>query len=238
MASKDCSAKPKYLYGKVIDITGQRFGMWEVLKFVRVDEYKFSLWECRCDCGKVSITRANDLKRGKSLNCGCERLRRKIEWSTKHGHASRLNRLHEYQVWRWMKARCLNPKDCNFKHYGGRGITICPEWINNFETFLKDMGERPSPNHSIDRINVNGNYEPSNCRWATIHEQANNRRSNRIFTLNGKSQTLTQWAIESKSSPSAIKNRLNRGWCNVCALTLPINENGAKNSCPHRVKPV
>jgi hypothetical protein len=107
----------------------------------------------------------------------------------------RIRHIREHDAWRGMLARCRNPRHPSYKNYGGRGITACERW-NSFENFLDDMGKRPSPKHSLDRIDNNGNYEPGNCRWATRREQANNTRMNRFVTFDGRTMTLAQWARE------------------------------------------
>ena len=121
-----------------------------------------------------------------------------------------------YNTWRAMKERCLSKNNKEYKRYGGRGITICEEWLT-FINFYKDMGERPE-GKTLDRINNNGNYCKENCRWATIEEQCNNRRSSRFIFYQGKRQTLTQWERELKLNSNIISRRLNRGWSIEAAL--------------------
>jgi|SRR5215475_3862085 len=134
---------------------------------------------CRCDCGNRVSARLGDIKRGFVVSCGCARLERVLannEARVKHG-ATRSNSSlwPTYHSWHMMQHRCLNPKFSRYKDWGGRGITICKRWLT-FENFLEDMGPRPSRKHSIDRIDNDGNYEPSNCKWALPHEQRHNRR--------------------------------------------------------------
>jgi hypothetical protein len=118
----------------------------------------------------------------------------------------------EYNIWQSMKQRCYDSNHKAYNHYGGRGIAMCEEWRTDFWKFLEDMGKRPSKLHSIDRINVNGNYEPDNCRWATMKEQQNNRRNNVLLTYNNKTQTQAQWANELGISEKTISSRLALGW--------------------------
>ena len=127
----------------------------------------------------------------------------------------------EYRTWRAMKARCHNTIDPKCANYGGRGIRVCERWANSFEAFLEDMGRKPSPRHSIDRVDNDGNYEPSNCRWATPKEQANNqrlKRSARMVEWNGKTQTMSDWARELGISVTLIHYRLEKGWSPAEAL--------------------
>ncbi len=135
-----------------------------------------------------------------------------IARNTKHG----LSHLPEYRRWKDMRARCRNPNNTEFKNYGGRGITVCDRW-NNFEVFLSDMGRKPEGT-TIDRIDVNGNYEPSNCRWATAQQQANNTRQNVWLEMDGERHTIAQWSVITGLSESRINHRLRVGKCAKDAL--------------------
>ena len=121
-----------------------------------------------------------------------------------------------------MKERCLNPNHKSFNRYGGRGITICQRWLDSFQNFLDDMGTMPI-GMSLDRKDVNGNYEPGNCRWATSEEQANNKANNRVLEFKGKKQTIAQWAREVGMSREALRHRLNAGWSSEDALTMKLD---------------
>ena len=125
----------------------------------------------------------------------------------------------EYATWGNMKARCINERSKDYYLYGARGITVCDRWLNSFEDFILDMGMKPSEKHSIDRINVNGNYEPENCRWATVEEQANNRRNNHWILFNGQTKTITQWAKHLNISQASLYERLTK-WTLHDALTI------------------
>lgn len=129
----------------------------------------------------------------------------------------------EYQTWMGMKSRCLNPKTRNYNDYGGRGITICERWME-FENFFQDMGIRPTDNHSLDRLNNDGNYEPSNCAWVLMIDNQNNRRNNVKATLHGKTLTLKQWSRELKINYSLLLRRKKEGWSDEKLLTKPIQK--------------
>ncbi len=141
--------------------------------------------------------------------------------ATTHGHTVNYRKSREYRSWQMMKHRCHNPRYTQFRDYGGRGIAVCPRWRDSFEDFLADMGPRPVGT-SIDRIDKNGNYEPSNCRWATEQEQKRNTRRNVLMTFNGKTQCLTDWAAESGIPYKTLEARRRYGWTDERALTQPV----------------
>jgi hypothetical protein len=163
---------------RVHKLTGRKFTRLLVIARAGSNKHGFSIWKCVCDCGNERIVGAGELLRGESKSCGCLRTERISKLKFKHGHARSGNASPTYQSWMAMHLRCTNPNSNNWENYGGRGITICERWQgeHGFENFLADLGERPE-GHTLDRREVNGNYEPGNCRWATPTEQSNNRRN-------------------------------------------------------------
>jgi hypothetical protein len=153
--------------GPLYDLTGIRFGRLTVVSLVPSNRSPY-YWHCQCDCGKTLNAEPNLLISGGVKSCGCLRK----ELLRTHGYSH----LWEYGCWWAMVSRCCNPNDSSYKNYGGRGIKVCDRWIDSFEDFFKDMGERPGSEYSIDRKDNNGNYEPGNCRWATRSQQQRNKR--------------------------------------------------------------
>jgi len=208
------------------DLTGWTFGRWHVL--YRADARRNCpqvLWWCRCECGTERAVLSGSLKNGASRSCGCwNREVLLARWRT-HGKSGSLNngfqdRVPEYNAWAAMKDRCLNPKNAGFHNYGGRGITVCERWRSSFETFLNDMGGKPSPRHTLDRLDNDGPYCKENCRWATRQEQMNNVRYNHLLTLNGETQTMAEWSRRLGIPYATLKDRLRRGWPDEKVLSV------------------
>lgn len=206
--------------GAFVDLSGRKFGRLTVLRRGGYAGVRIG-WLCRCDCGEEVVKAANNLYSGNTKSCGCLRVKTAREQETTHGMS---NTIGEYKSWSGMLSRCNNPNLADYPRYGGRGIVVCDRWANSFESFLADMGPRPSPQHSIDRFpNNNGNYEPGNVRWANKQEQARNRRSNIIVSFAGREMTLKE-ATEIAGLPYvAVYIRITRrGWSASRALTTPL----------------
>lgn len=209
---------------KVLDITGQRYGRLVALHF---QEHRYTIsgvpkryWKCKCDCGNECVVDIASLRSGSSKSCGCL----KIESDkTKHNHITHgQSKTRLYKIWIDMKRRCNDEWRRAYKYYGGKGITYCPEW-EHFESFYEwSMSNGYNENLSIDRIDSNGNYEPSNCRWVDSFVQANNTTRNHKITFNGKTQTLSEWAKEYNISYYLLQDRINDlHWSIEDALTIP-----------------
>lgn len=201
--------------GKVKDMKGQRFGRLIVVKLSPTFPIGAPTWECVCDCGKEKVVLGQDLRRRRVRSCGCL----KIEGPKTHG----LTNAPEYNIWRHMRDRCLNKKNKNYHRYGGRGISICDEWIESFEAFYRDVGARPGPGYSIDRINNDKGYNKENCKWSTKEEQANNRSTSVYYKHNGVSRTLAGWCRELKLDYSLVRCRISSGWSFERAIAEPTN---------------
>lgn len=178
---------------KVIDLVGEKVGFLEVISQQpsrASGKQKRPMWLCRCECGRYVEKFGEVLRRNKNndFSCGCKWGENISKSKNRHG----LSHSSEHNVWMLIKGRCNNINNKAYKNYGGRGIKICDRWLYSFEAFIEDMGMRPSNKHSIDRINNNGHYEPSNCRWTTKKEQNNNRRDNLIIEYNGNCLTLSE----------------------------------------------
>jgi hypothetical protein len=159
-----------------IDLKEQRFGRLRVIRRKPLSSGHGVLWVCRCDCGRRVAVLSFDLRAGKTRSCGC--LRREVARATFTTHG--LSDTPEYRAWAGAVKRCENPASKDFALYGGRGITVAADWRHDFAAFYRDIGPRPGPGHSLDRIDVNGNYKPGNVRWATPHQQRVNQRRSKV----------------------------------------------------------
>lgn len=182
-----------------IDITGQKFSRLTAIKKLDRINGRYC-WLFECECGKIKVAEKYDVEKGKIQSCGCLK-------GEKHGMANSK----EYKSWQHMKDRCLNPKHKNYSLYGGRGIKICDRWKSSFKNFLEDMGHRPNTNCSLDRIDNNGNYEPSNCRWVNQRVQCNNKNNNVKLVFNNETRSITDWSRELDISYGSLVHHHSKG---------------------------
>lgn len=179
---------------RFLDKTGKKFNQWTVVVYAgkRKNDH---VWQCRCDCGTEAIVYGGLLVSGRSKSCGCCKSVAISKARRIHGHtheSGKRNATPEYNAWTRMKDRCYNPNAERYNRYGGRGIKVCNRWLHSFENFLTDVGFRPSRKHSLDRSEVNGNYEPGNVRWATAKEQSRNKERTVFVTWQGKRMPLVE----------------------------------------------
>jgi hypothetical protein len=203
-----------------IDISGQKFGRLAVISREGKSKDGKATWNCVCECGALCVVIGKLLRSGQTKSCGCLVSDTTAKRNAKHGFASRGHTMSEYTIWCRMRQRCEKPSCSDYYLYGARGIIVCRRW-ESFENFLHDMGRRPSKSHSIDRIDVNGNYCPENCKWATALEQCNNTRRNRYLEFNGERKTVTNWASSVGIHIQTILRRLRLGWTHEEALSTP-----------------
>lgn len=191
------------------DLTNQRFGRLIAIEPIGSNHSRTMMWNCRCDCGREVTKSAKGLISGDTKSCGCLW---KESMSNSHTTHNKTNtRL--YRIYTGMRQRCLNSKSDNYYLYGGRGITICHEWLSDFDSFYNwSISHGYDGKLSIDRINVNGNYEPGNCRWVTSRTQINNRRNTILIEYGGKTLPLSEWSDVLNISYSTLQFRLNSGW--------------------------
>jgi hypothetical protein len=199
-----------------VDLRGCRFDRLLVVERVLQERGSatYGIWDCQCDCGNHIKVLTRDLKAGKSKSCGCLRK----EMATTHGKS----RSSTYRIWAGMLQRCINQSNTGYVDYGGRGIMVCDAWKDSFEKFYEDMGPRPSPKHSIDRIDVNGNYSKDNCRWATQTEQRRNMRNTlKVNTGEETIPAIVLWGreMDKKVTRPTFYRRLRAGWDWEKALT-------------------
>lgn len=217
---------------KINDLTGKRFGRLVAIEKNGHKGRKI-LWHCKCDCGKEIDVMGVNLTTGHTLSCGCYKKERTSVIRGKHfGCNTRL-----YNIWLGMKERCFQKNSETYKDYGERGITVCDEWLgeSGFKNFYDwAMNNGYSDELSIDRINVDGNYEPNNCRWATIKEQANNKTNSFNITYKGETKTLAQWAEKLDLPYKTLYARIHSyHWDVIEAFERPIGNNGGSKKVFH-----
>jgi len=201
------------------DITGQTFGRLTALSHAGSTPKGQAIWNWSCTCGGAKTAPAGEVRRGKVASCGCLAIEQKRAAAKSQQHPfSRANMYPERKSWENMIARCHTPTSKSYSNYGGRGISVCSRWRESFESFVQDMGKRPAGT-TIERIDSNGGYSPDNCRWATMKEQANNRRTNHLITVGGQTRTIAQWADYLGISCYVIHTRIYQGMSDHDAVT-------------------
>lgn len=215
---------------KYKDFVGRKINRWTILSQTETK----NIYLVKCDCGTFKKTILQAIVKETSKSCGC--LNREIV--TEHGYSSRydLTKLRTYQVWSGIKQRCLNKENLNYFRYGGKGIGICSEWQNSFETFLKDMGEKPAKGYSIDRIDNQKGYFKENCRWATCKQQQQNISTNIMITFGGATRALSYWCDMFQIDHGTVLSRVLRNkkkYSYQEALTTPVTPRKKRNLLNH-----
>lgn len=207
--------------GKFKDLTNKKLGRLTVIGRDGYAKNRGIMWKCICDCGNTTMVHGDSLNRGLTKSCGCIQK----EYATnniKHGYSRRTGIHRTYSSWQHMLSRCINENSNNYSDYGGRGITVCDEWLD-FANFLADMGECKGK-LTLDRIDVDKGYNKDNCQWATMLHQENNKRNNRLIEFNGKTLTMAQWARDVGIKSNTLFSRLKSGWTVERALTEKTKE--------------
>lgn len=210
---------------KLVDMSGERYGRLTVIErgepVVGKDGRTRTRWVCKCDCGNTTLVLRENLLSGITKSCGC--LRRETSSIVNMSHGLRRTRL--YSIWTNMCTRCNNPNNPRYSDYGGRGICVCPEWDDDFMAFNNwAYANGYSDDLTLDRMDNDGDYEPSNCRWVSYKEQNNNTRKNHCLTYMGKTQTVSQWSKEIGIPYITLLARINSyGWTVERALSEPVH---------------
>ncbi len=208
------------------DLCGHRFGRWLVVSLVCVGRRRG--WLCRCDCGTERVVREDRLKSGRSLSCGC--FHREISAGIFRTHG--LSKRSEYRIWLGMRRRCSDKNHPSYKDYGARGIKVCQQWEKSFVAFYSDVGQRPTSDHSLDRIDSNKDYEPGNVRWAVKHEQVRNTRRNTFVVIDGERMVLEDACAKFGQRTNTVCKRLAHGWDIEKSLRTPPNPSYQRNKKP------
>lgn len=218
------------------NLIGKTFNRLTVIDIQYYEKYKCNCAICMCECGNQTIVVPAHLKAGKVKSCGCYKKERFINRKNKGlpleknpNFLDGRSRHPLYKTWNSMKQRCYNKNDKAYKHYGQRGIKMCNEWLDfwGFVKWVDDNGGKPE-HLTLDRIDVNGNYEPSNCRWVSMKVQCTNKTDNVYLTFNNKTQTISEWASELNINYRTLNNRINRGWSVERTLTEKVHTHHPK----------
>lgn len=208
------------------DRTGQRYGRLVIRRFAYTGKRYKTFWVCACDCGNTVVVDYEHLRVGHTQSCGCLQRDRTRETCLIHGLSTngkgKTARL--YDIWQNMWSRCTKPTNIYYKHYGGRGIAVCKEWEDVSVFFAWALANGYASHLTIDRINNDGDYSPTNCRWASPKQQARNMRTNHWITFKGQTKCLSEWADIVKINSSTLHSRLSRGWSPEAAMTVPVEQ--------------
>lgn len=219
-----CKARRRM--GKLIDLTGQRFGRLTVIEKSPSRRGDKTWWSCKCDCGSTLEVWSVYLRNGTTKSCGClnrEMCSARLKAYRKRNGADGRSKNRLHSIWAGMKERCLSPGSHAYALYDGRGITVCDEWRNSFDAFRDwALTHGYSEDLSIDRIDVDGDYCPENCRWADAITQSNNTRCNHMLTYSGRTMSVSRWAVEIGISRGTLVSRLSAGWSVQQAIETPV----------------
>lgn len=205
---------------KVINLTGKQYGRLTVIKHIGKDKYNNAIWLCQCSCGNIITIRGATLRSGKAKSCGCLH-KEMAKQLAKNNITHNMSNTRLYRIWQSMKSRCYYKQNNRYKYYGANGIKVCDEWLNNFQAFYNwaiDNGYKE--NLTIDRIDTNDDYKPSNCHWATNLEQQRNKRNNKTYTINGETLCLSEWCEKLDLNYNTVSSRLHRNYTIEKALEL------------------
>lgn len=211
----------------VKDLTGYVYHDLTIIQFAGLDKHNNKYWHAKCACGVVKVVAGQHLPSGRIRSCGCYARRLNSQRRLTHGESNSTGNTPEYSAYSRARQRCTNPANKSFADYGDRGIEFR---FTSFEEFLQAVGRRPSPKHSLDRIDNDGHYEKGNLRWATRLEQAGNQRRSVLITANGHTHCLHRWAVLLSVSEGTLRHRLESQWCHNCVINLPVR--GGR--CPHK----
>lgn len=194
------------------DLSMKKFGKLTAIKYIGKDKVGHAKWMCKCDCGNIKNILGTHLISGNIISCGCGRKERFLKFEKEFSKENSYKIKRIYHIFNGMRQRCNNQKNKGYESYGGRGIIICDEWLNDFNIFASwAMNNGYEDDLTLDRIDVNGNYTPSNCRWVNMKTQENNRRDNIRICYNGESKTLKEWATSQNIPYSTIYTRYKNG---------------------------
>jgi hypothetical protein len=227
---KSCGCLKRTVFVEV----GQKYGRLTLLTEPVPGNNKV---DCVCDCGNKATVSVYNLVHGTTSSCGCMKSEMVAAKNWRHGASQRGKMRSEYRIWKGIMQRCSNPNNPQYKDYGGRGITMCQQWIDSFETFLNDVGPRPSLEYTLDRINNDLGYFPGNCHWATEVEQQRNQRGNRKITIDGETHYLTDWALLVGIKQGTISTRIHKlGWTEEEAIFTPVHKAKAETEGTSKTK--